>query len=128
MRERKIVVLLCCLLAAMLPLAGCGKPELSPADQVAADAELLRAVDRGDLESAKKWLKKGANVNAVEKNWGQTPLHKAARKGHKDIVELLIAKGANVNAADKYGETPLFWAARNGHKDVAELLRKHGAK
>ena len=48
--------------------------------------------------------------------------------GYKDVVELLLKGGADVNAIDKYGWTPLMWASRNGHKDIVELLKKYGAK
>lgn len=47
---------------------------------------------------------------------------------NKEVAELLIAKGADVNAKDKNGLTPLLYATIHGHKDVAELLRKHGGK
>ena len=56
-----------------------------------------------------------------------TPLHGAVY-GHNDIVELLIAKGANVNARDGFGRTPLFYAQYQGRTKIVELLRKHGAK
>ena len=55
---------------------------------------------------------------------GLTPLHFATFNGHKEIAELLIAKGADVNANDIDGGTPLDYA--NGV--VANLLRKHGDK
>ena len=45
----------------------------------------------------------------------------------KDIAELLIINGANVNAKDVGGRTPLLSAIRNGHKEVAELLVIKGA-
>ena len=51
-----------------------------------------------------------------------TPLHWAAVGGHKDVVELLLAHGAEVNARYSDGYTPLHYAAANGHKDVVELL------
>ena len=44
----------------------------------------------------------------------------------KEIAELLIAKGADVNAKDEDGDTPLDNAK---HKpETADLLRKHGGK
>ncbi len=42
---------------------------------------------------------------------GQTPLHMAACKGHKDVAELLLANKAEVNAKDNNGVTPLHLAA-----------------
>jgi ankyrin repeat protein len=45
-----------------------------------------------------------------------------------DIVELLIAEGANVNARDGAGRTPLWYAKDEGNTEVVELLLKHGAK
>ena len=51
----------------------------------------------------------------------------AARNGDKDIAELLILNGANVNATDKTGANPLNLADEKGHKEVVELLIKHGA-
>ena len=56
-----------------------------------------------------------------------TPLHRAARDGHRDVSELLIAEGADVNAMDGGQQTPLDWAKIVGHT-LADLLRKHGGK
>ena len=66
-------------------------------------------------------------MNAKDDN-GWTPLHFAVYYGHKEIVELLIAKGAEVNAKDKNGWTPLHLAVDGGHTETADLLRKHGGK
>ena len=58
----------------------------------------------------------------------QTPsLHKAAGNGDIDMVKLLIAEGADVNAKDERSWTALHHAARNGHKEAAELLIAKGA-
>ena len=56
-----------------------------------------------------------------------TPLHCAALNGHKEITELLIAKGADVNAKDADGVTPLHDAASEGRKETTELLIAKGA-
>ena len=56
-----------------------------------------------------------------------TPLHEAVIGGHKDVVELLIANGAEVNAKDRMGKTPLWYLDEHGEKEIADLLRRHGA-
>ena len=50
----------------------------------------------------------------------------AASGGHKEIVELLITAGADVNAKDEDGDTPLDNAKYK--PETADLLRKHGGK
>jgi cytohesin len=64
-----------------------------------------------------------AYVSARAHN-GDTPLHVAALKGSKEIAELLLANGADVNAKDEVGFTPLHHV---GSKDVAKLLLAKGA-
>ncbi len=58
---------------------------------------------------------------------GFTPLHRAAQEGHKELAELLLAKGADVNAKTTDGATPLHRAAHYGHQQLAELLLAKGA-
>ena len=53
-------------------------------------------------------------------------MHYAAQFGHKEVVELLIAKGADLNAKDTFSTTPLDYTKR--HPEIADLLRKHGGK
>jgi ankyrin repeat protein len=57
---------------------------------------------------------------------GRTPLSYAAETGQKEVVELLLAKGADPDLEYRDGEckvwTPLLFAASNGHKEVVELL------
>ena len=61
---------------------------------------------------------------------GTTPLYQAAAVGNKEIIEILIAKGADVNSKNKaFNKTPID--AANGfikQPDIVELLRKHGGK
>ena len=49
-------------------------------------------------------------------NRGDSPLHKAAGKGHADVVTALLATDADPNAKDKSGYTPLHRATRDLHR------------
>jgi ankyrin repeat protein len=79
-----------------------------------------RAADAGDVAKVKAFIQEGVDVNT--KVHGCTPLHCAARYGHKEVVELLIAKGADINAKDTQGWTPLYLAINQGRKEIAKLL------
>ncbi|MEL4895235.1 ankyrin repeat domain-containing protein [Crocosphaera sp. Alani8] len=51
----------------------------------------------------------------------------ATFKGNIGIVELLIAKGANLNVCDDRGYTPLHIASKEGYMDIVKLLINNGA-
>ena len=89
---------------------------------------LHKACEKGNIEAVKQHLATGTDVNEKEKFTGYTPLIYAAEEGHKQIVELLIAKGADVNTEDNVGRTPLDWAATWGMKEIADLLQKQVGK
>jgi hypothetical protein len=55
-------------------------------------------------------------------------LHWAAFYDHNDVVELLLANGADVNAKDNEGFTPLDWAIERNCRFVAKTLLSNGAK
>ena len=44
-----------------------------------------------------------------------------------ETIQLLIARGAEINTKDKYGETPLHYATENNHREIAGLLISKGA-
>lgn len=54
-------------------------------------------------------------------------LHYACHFGYKDVAELLLKNGADINAKEETDSTVLHLASSNGHKDVAELLLMNGA-
>ena len=58
---------------------------------------------------------------------GATPLLMAAVAGHKEIAELLIATGADVNAKDKKGWTLLQHAVMMSKREIVGLLITKGA-
>ena len=99
---------------AAVVLVGCGEPSIHD------------AAHTGNIEAVKKHLASGADLNTKDSEDG-TPLHHAAWNGHKEVAELLIEKGAVVNALGVNG-TPLDWAIFRKHPETVELLRKRGGK
>ena len=97
---------------AAVVLVGCGESQQSappveaqPAEPVATpepptaktpDSSIHDAAEKGNIEVVKQHLAAGADANA-EDHRGGTPLQFAVGRGRKDIIELLIAKGADVN-------------------------------
>jgi len=75
-------------------------------------------------------LQAGADVNAKAEEGGFTPLHLAATRAARavDMVAVLVAEGANLEAGDANGATPLHWAALLGRLDTVQALLSHGAK
>ncbi|MDG7052918.1 MAG: ankyrin repeat domain-containing protein, partial [Wolbachia endosymbiont of Alcedoecus sp.] len=91
------------------------------------DKELLTAVQNGDLNKVKSLISRSANVNTRDK-YSWTPLHWAAYKGHLEVAEFLVKKGADINAADKgpYGKKSIHVAAENNSKDIIEFFLSEG--
>ncbi len=72
-------------------------------------------------------IERGANIEEVNDE-GYTPLMEAAREGHEDMVALLLAQGADLNAqTEETQETALTLACCGGFLDVADFLIKAGA-
>ena len=83
------------------------------------------AAANGIIEGVKAHLAAGTDVNEKD-NDGLTPLHLAKTK---EIAELLIAEGANLNSIDNFFDfTPLDFMEGEVDQEIINLLRKHGAK
>jgi len=76
---------------------------------------------------------KGANVNTLYKEeysgrGGDTPLHRTIKRGQNSLSELLVSRGANINAKNDMGVTPLDIASSSGNRAMSVLLRSRGAQ
>ncbi|MHC4229438.1 MAG: ankyrin repeat domain-containing protein, partial [Planctomycetota bacterium] len=76
----------CFFMALMLLAVGCQKKE------AATPEALCQAARAGNIKRVRSLISRGVDVNARIKN-DRTPLHHAAKGGHKNTAELLIAKG-----------------------------------
>jgi ankyrin repeat protein len=113
---------------------------------------LSNAVAKGDISRVKLLLKLGFDVNAKNRLTGQ-PIDFAVYNDNKDLLELLISHGADINSIANDGETllqraimlnkkasartliekgaqlndcSLYWAVREGDKELVELLLAKG--
>jgi hypothetical protein len=101
-------------------------PILLASSPAAADG-LIEASKRGDLFAVVHYLKKFPESIGARDGFGYTPLHWAAVRGHWDAVEVLVARGADVDAVGGDGGTPLHLAAHHDRPDMVRLLLEEGA-
>ncbi|XP_008113525.1 poly [ADP-ribose] polymerase tankyrase-2 isoform X2 [Anolis carolinensis] len=91
---------------------------------------LLQAARESDVARVKKHLSLEI-VNFKHPQTHETALHCAAASPYqkrKQVCELLLRKGANINEKTKDFLTPLHVASEKGHNDVIEVVVKHEAK
>lgn len=96
----------------------------------ALSASLIEAVLANDVAHMRALLESDVDVNLGDKDQAR-PLHEAAWKGNVEVADLLIARGAQIDARDKLQQTALHWVC--GHPEttastaMAELLLGKGA-
>jgi len=91
------------------------------------DAPVADAAMRGDLDSVREMLRRGADVNAPQAD-GMTALHWAAERGDVELTEMLLFADAHPGARTRNGHyTPLHLAARAGQSGTVGLLVEDGA-
>ena len=88
---------------------------------------LCDAVVNKHTEVAKLLLTKGSKVKSRNIIHTDKPLHYAAINGDIEIVEMLLNRGANINAANWSGVTALHNAVKSKTMEIIELLLKMGA-
>ncbi len=98
----------------------CGQTTQSMAEEQTIN--IWMAAGTGNLEAIKEHLSAGTDVDAKEPTGGSTPLLIAALVGQTDAAELLIEKGANINARSNDGGTALHAAAFFCRTKTVKLL------
>ncbi len=88
---------------------------------------LREAVLLNDVELARRRLDEGADVDTGRGTYHGSLLQVAATHGRKEIVKLLLDRGAETEATDDLGQTPLTAAASSGETEMVEILLDAGA-
>lgn len=97
--------------------------------------KLVWAVEHKDNDLLKKRLEQGADVECqqVERKYflraimHKTPLMMAARNRNLEGCKLLLAAGADIQAADAYGCTPLIYSAQQSDPIISLFFLENGA-
>ena len=119
--------------SVLLTAAYCGRKDLF--DRLVtrgAGVSLHEAAALGFVDRARALLDASPASVGVHSHDGWTPLHLAAFFGHRELAQLLLDRGADVNARSKSerfakSNTPLHAAAANKQVEVARLLVERGA-
>eukprot|EP00294_Goniomonas_avonlea_P005311 CAMPEP_0114559692 /NCGR_PEP_ID=MMETSP0114-20121206/11057_1 /TAXON_ID=31324 /ORGANISM="Goniomonas sp, Strain m" /LENGTH=808 /DNA_ID=CAMNT_0001745179 /DNA_START=6 /DNA_END=2428 /DNA_ORIENTATION=+ len=89
-------------------------------------SSFFAAVAKGDTDEVTWYLDQGWMPNTVDVQ-GASALHVAALHGHRDIMEILIAGGADTNLPDLTHRTPMHDACMSGKVAVVQVLLESGA-
>lgn len=112
---------------AHAPSSSAAAIPMSTSKAVDPDVELRRAAQSGDVVRLQSALSGNPPINARDTD-GRTALMLAVLSGQEQTVDLLLAHGADPNAADARGITPLR-AALDGHwPTIAVALQRAGAR
>ncbi|MDP2793051.1 MAG: ankyrin repeat domain-containing protein [Sulfurisoma sp.] len=123
--------------ALLLALAVAAGPALVPAfGSMAFAAPPAGLPDRvrfgavlelGAVDQARQWLDAGLDPNFVADRIG-TGLMIGAWTGNISLMELFVARGADIHRANGFGETALMHAAWRGHTDAVKWLLARNAR
>ena len=121
-------------LAARAGCGSCVETLIAGAPRGALESALVALAPYGDAALLARLIDRGASVNTRLTSgrrdmMDRTPLMLAASSDliPTEAVQMLIARGADLNARGPAGETPLDLARRNGDTDVVRVLLAAGA-
>lgn len=99
---------------------------LTSTSSFSQSTKLIRAAEDGNIDAFNK-VTSIASINQRDEQ-GYTPLMAASLKGHKDIVEILLSKGANPNLKNNQLNTALHFALYGKHPRIATVLINNNAE
>ena len=91
-------------------------------------AAMLQAARDGDVPAVERLLSDDPRLVRANDEHLETPLHWAAEHDRRDVAEMLLDAGADLEATTSWGATALEWAATMGSTKVGDLLLARGAK
>jgi tetratricopeptide (TPR) repeat protein len=114
----RILILLLGLLLAVAPLRAASLPDA---------ARFSIVIEQGDVAQAREWLDGGLAPDFEGRVIG-TGLMIAAWYGNIPMMNLFLARGADINKTNAFGEQAVQHAAWQGHLDAVRWLIERGAR
>lgn len=112
-------------IVSLLVQYGALEAHVRPADDLSR--QFLAAVFLADVARVRSLLDRHPHLATASDGRGDQPIHHAARNGDTQIVQLLIERGADVNATNPRGHTVLYCAGGHGHLATLRVLLDNGA-
>jgi|SRR6056297_2425081 len=84
--------------------------------------DMFKAAREGDLETIKKGIKAGEDVNKTN-SYSETMLMKAAERGHFEVVKYLMEQGADKSKTNIYDQDAAGIAAND---EIRDYIKKYG--
>ena len=86
----------------------------------------LDAAENGDLETIKKAVAEGFDINTADKYWNSTAVREASINNQAEVLSFLLEQGANCHGIQVDGRTLLGWCAEHGLFEIVKLLVEKG--
>ncbi|PCJ52603.1 MAG: hypothetical protein COA79_23650 [Planctomycetota bacterium] len=87
----------------------------------------FKSILLGNFKNASALLSFSPNLANTKDAKGRFPIHLAVKNKRIEVIELLLAKGADIESQDINKKTPLHYAAEGGIMEAIELLLAKGA-
>ncbi|XP_071481368.1 scaffold protein ILK-like, partial [Diadema antillarum] len=89
--------------------------------------DIFSQIRDGNAVYVRVWLDKVENDPNQGDDHGFSPMHWACKEGRTNIVDMLLSRGAKINATNMGDDTALHLAAAHGHRDIVLKLLQHRA-
>jgi hypothetical protein len=97
----------------------------TPLQEASYDVSLISLIRKDDVEGFSDMMSCGISSNPCNP-YGASIAHMVCRRGNREMLDVLVEKGASLQIADDYGRTPLHdacWAAEPAFDTVKVILK-----
>lgn len=94
----------------------------SSINNVVPSLVLIEAIESGNIDLAREYIKNNIGIKEQDEADGTTPLMVASLKGYKDLVFDLIKKQKEIDTCDSAGASSLMYACAGGNIEIVQHI------